>query len=548
MRRIDLVLAIELVVLVGLCVVAVMTFAPAHITSIWMHEEFSGWVAPIANRLGGGTLYTDGLHWPMPPLPAVLMHLGGHATWLTESRLFAIAQCATLLVGWATLSMALPRPAAFVATLVTMPIFFALKKALFYDALAQLWVALALFVGMVHFKCKEERITPIALGVICALALFTKQSTALGLFAGTMVVVFLERRRSALVVLAAFAIALAMLLVACSPMMSLPGFVVDVLLTGSQPKGGVLVLVRNLGAYAAQLLFSIAVLWLLATFVRAKKKELEVSIPILLASDIGSVYFMLLRCGLFLVVQSDRIVEVFQDRAVTRVAWVAFAAAVGHSLSVPQFRWAEDNNPLVLFAIAAIVMAVFWFEKRILRAAAFAFVFLLVLRGSGLGERVTLAQSCTVAWPDVDHLAGARLMPSSGGMHELVAEIRRDTKLAEEVLLLPDDPNVASWLDRPRPKLTSAIVFVDQYWDRFVDEDFRRIRERPPAVIVLGPRNTWRGFFAIWDHPGWGAERLIDRVERELLPEQYELRASIRIAMDWPDKGREDFMDVYVHR
>ncbi len=58
----------------GLGVLATQ-LVPAHWTSLWNDREFSGWVAPIANRLGGGIrLYEDGLHTPLPPLPFVLVH------------------------------------------------------------------------------------------------------------------------------------------------------------------------------------------------------------------------------------------------------------------------------------------------------------------------------------------------------------------------------------------------------------------------------------------------------------------------------------------
>src|SRR5256885_15489584 len=60
---------------------------PSHWTSIWNDTEFSGWVAPIANRLSHGPrLSADVGHSPMPALPLVLVSwlTGGHAPGITR--------------------------------------------------------------------------------------------------------------------------------------------------------------------------------------------------------------------------------------------------------------------------------------------------------------------------------------------------------------------------------------------------------------------------------------------------------------------------------
>ncbi|MBI3782444.1 MAG: hypothetical protein HY270_03485 [Deltaproteobacteria bacterium] len=111
----------------------------------------------------------------------------------------------------------------------------------------------------------------------------------------------------------------------------------------------------------------------------------------------------------------------------------------------------------------------------------------------------------------------------------------------DQVLLLPADPNVESWLARPRPALAGAIIFVDQYWDRYVDVDFARLVTAPPKVIVIGPRFIGR-FFQLGWHGQTGAARLMARVEKELLPTHYRLAAQQKIKVNI----REDFMDIYV--
>ena len=111
------------------------------------------------------------------------------------------------------------------------------------------------------------------------------------------------------------------------------------------------------------------------------------------------------------------------------------------------------------------------------------------------------------------------------------------------MLLLPDDPNVEAWFDRERPALSSAIIFADQYWDRYVDRDFAAIAANPPKLIIIGPRNYWRFFSSAW-HKDDGIIRLVDLVESKLLPEKYDLGLRQRIAY----RDGEDFMDLYVRR
>jgi hypothetical protein len=129
-------------------------------------------------------------------------------------------------------------------------------------------------------------------------------------------------------------------------------------------------------------------------------------------------------------------------------------------------------------------------------------------------------------------------------MRGLVRLVRGLTGPEDRVLILPEDPNVGAWLERPRPALTSAVTFADQYWDRYVDEDVRRLAAAPPRVIVMGPRSFAPRFARLFGHPGWGVGRLSERVARELLPRAYVLHASHEIAF----QGGTDWMDVYVRR
>ena len=117
-------------------------------------------------------------------------------------------------------------------------------------------------------------------------------------------------------------------------------------------------------------------------------------------------------------------------------------------------------------------------------------------------------------------------------MHDLVLEARLLTQDASDnqILLLPNDPNIESWFARPKPLLSSPIVFVDQYFGRYVDEDFIRLQVNPPKLIIIGPNPFWINFFHMWKEPG--AERLIDAVTGSLLPQKYVLVKELHMNLE----------------
>jgi hypothetical protein len=233
-------------------------------------------------------------------------------------------------------------------------------------------------------------------------------------------------------------------------------------------------------------------------------------------------------------------------------ALVFFGAAVFHSLSVPTFRWTYDNNPLITLALVFVLSPTLTEPGEIpprplTRTRAVFFCAAVVLMWCNFLPNFKSVVACTETWPEISQLAGARLRPESDGMRRLVKIVRSQTDpvQGDTVLLLPDDPNVEAWFDRPRPALSSAIIFADQYWDRYVDRDFATLAAHPPKVIVIGPRNFWRLFSRSWHwYKDEGALRLIDRVQNELLPANYDLRYQQPITLG----SRPDFMDVYVRR
>jgi hypothetical protein len=232
---------------------------------------------------------------------------------------------------------------------------------------------------------------------------------------------------------------------------------------------------------------------------------------------------------------------------------IFFSAAIFHNLSVRFFRWTYDNNPLLITAFFFLLGPLLANARRGTGefpgwpAATRALIYCcctLVMWCAG-DRQLKLAAACTETWPEIRQLVGARLRPEASGMRRLVQVVRSQTgpRKHDAVLLLPNDPNVEAWFERDRPALSTAIIFADQYWDRYVDGDFAKLRADPPRVIVIGPRDRWRRFGRVWK-TNRGVERLIDLVQNELLPESYGPGAPQPISIG----GATDYMDVYVRR
>src|SRR5262249_21005859 len=150
----------------------------------------------------------------------------------------------------------------------------------------------------------------------------------------------------------------------------------------------------------------------------------------------------------------------------------------------------------------------------------------------------------TVPWPEVAAYAGARMPARADGLRTLIARVRALSAPTDRVLLLPNDPDLASAFERPAPTLSSLILFVDQYWERFVDADFARLQAGPPALIVVGPMSTLNAQWQ-WNGDKRRTDRLIRQVMRDLAPVAYAPPEA------WPfmrDDGGRDVMRLYVRR
>lgn len=632
----------EIVLLVLGLAVAALWIVPRHKGGLWFNPSFTGWVAPVANQIAGGTkLYTDGAHIPLPPLSTILIALLSHgkATWLTESLLNFVCQALTVLILYFGFARRLPRPVPLLAALATAPIYFGELKSILYDSLPQVFAAASavLAVSLVTPRNSgigsapksdsekspktpardpdgiSRRWRPLVLallGLTCAAAVLSKQNTGMGVVLGVSLVLLMfplqaplmQRLRSCGTSLLITLVAFVLLCLAMTPFMDLRGFVVDVFITGSEPKGGASHLAENLNqslSWTASTLIVLGIAGLvgagmLLNFTRAEGKSealsvfgarpSDVSTPPVISAIIAALSATVLGviavvgdtesaghfrrvlttpllnaalaaslfCAVFTLI-SRRNAALGQAPSVQALAaytLVLFPTALMHGLSAKYFVWMTLTSPMVMVALATVFLfglqaiGLAFAVPGARRRYSSAFVFLVVfLMWPYFGKAYAVGRSCQESWPEIAHLRGARMPVWADDMRSLVSLVRDLTPDATEdqVLLLPADPNVEAWFERPRPALSGVIIFADQYWDRYVDEDFRRLQESPPRVIIIGPRNFWRAFQRAWNED-WGTSRLIDRVQSELIPAQYELHTSHPILYRW----KKDYLDVYL--
>jgi hypothetical protein len=597
---------VELAALGLVLLIAGIHVVPAHVATLWHDPEFVGWVVPIANRVAAGQrLYVDGGHTAMPPLPALLLlPAAGRGTWLLESAMHFLFQGATVLCIYLAFHRHLPRLVALAVVLATLLNFLSIQKAILYDPMAQFFVALTIQQLLAHLmdsegRTRKRRWRPLVCAGAATAALFlTKQSTAAGVLFGVPCALVLARGmglrariRATGVYLAAAAATTAVLLLLMLPWVSAAGFWTDVVATGAEVKGGRAALFASAKQFLATILTSSfqgplpggAILAaLVALMVIARVRSAPVRTVGQSAAPLRAHLGAALTCaGLFFAAivttvwldirYPDQALEGLVLLAIEVVVLlrclpsatpapangpfdlffaalcVAVPAALGHNLSVNYLRWVYDNNPLVpitLVVVAALLCEAAQALAPTVSRLTLGVLTLVLLQGVTAGrvlDRWNSLESCTERWVTVKHLAGARVPRAASGMGGLVKLVRRLTEAKDEVLLLPDDPNAHAWFERRRPALTSQIIFTDQYHDRFVDEDARRLVAQPPKVIVIGPRGAWRPFSRIW-HQNVGTERLIDRLQADLLPARYSKAAEVAINYH----GATDYMDVFL--
>lgn len=113
------------------------------------------------------------------------------------------------------------------------------------------------------------------------------------------------------------------------------------------------------------------------------------------------------------------------------------------------------------------------------------------------------------------------------------------------VLVLPEDLEIAGVVQRPRPPVLGAILFVDQYPKRLLAHDLDAIDRHPPDVILIHPRRLedWQGLYHTWTIDS-AAERMLGHVLGKMIPKDYVLDSTYPTIYFF-DQGQ---LDVYVRK
>jgi hypothetical protein len=209
------------------------------------------------------------------------------------------------------------------------------------------------------------------------------------------------------------------------------------------------------------------------------------------------------------------------------ISIILIFAAVGMTLSVLEFRWTFDNNPLIMSSVALGQGFAGYLAQRVrlrilITAGAAA---LFVMAGwSAARTHLTWTYAATDPSPQFPELNGAKIRPDDDPWGKAVQDVKAWTLPTETALVLPEDPHTEALFERPRPPLRSGVMFVDtlQAADQIADQ--QTLAQNPPAVIIIAPVYAWRPWSAYLRRHS-PLEQTIDWVTKTLVPARYYLAA-----------------------
>lgn len=192
----------------------------------------------------------------------------------------------------------------------------------------------------------------------------------------------------------------------------------------------------------------------------------------------------------------------------------ALVCSLLHNTSAPEFRAFYDNNPIVFVALAFLFVAL---DRARLVSVKWVAAAVCV---AGLScNKLDRAMAANHALGPEGYWAHLQVGPRARGLWDAAAVVRATVPSNETALVIPDDLALAPLLERPRPRLQGAVVFVDQYPAHVLAHDLELLRREPPGVIVLDPaeRVIWMQLYRTWSQAS-PAERVNLMVLDELLP------------------------------
>lgn len=221
------------------------------------------------------------------------------------------------------------------------------------------------------------------------------------------------------------------------------------------------------------------------------------------------------------------------------LALITLCISFAHNLSSTELRLFYDPNPIIPIAFAFLFAA---FDLAALpRAKLCVFALAVASLFSSRLDRALAAQ-----FPIGRHGNWGGLYVQEGALPIVQAAERVHALTGEQdtVLVLPEDLQIVGLIQRPRPALRGAVVFVDQYAPRLLAEDLARLERDLPKVVVVRPaeRDLWALMFAHWNSNS-AARTIVDRFLDDWLPRRY--RRDSSYATRFGD--RVGTLEVWVH-
>jgi hypothetical protein len=168
-------------------------YVPRLVNCLWSDDEFTGWVAPIAQRIAAGERIYRDFTLPIPPgsflLVAGIQQLLGRALLLDELWLSALCHLGMVLAAYAMVRpWSGPRTAVLTA-ICTAPVITSTPKEIAYDQTAQVigWASIALLSrGLCAPSSRARHRWLAAVGLVSAVTIAFKSSTGLGAVGGSL--------------------------------------------------------------------------------------------------------------------------------------------------------------------------------------------------------------------------------------------------------------------------------------------------------------------------------------------------------------------------
>ena len=208
-----------------------------------------------------------------------------------------------------------------------------------------------------------------------------------------------------------------------------------------------------------------------------------------------------------------------RGHAINAILIAALATTLLHNTSAPEFRVFYDNNPIIPFAFLFVFVAL---DRAGL--GKLKFVVIVCVLATLFGNRLDRAFVAKISVGRAGHWAGMKVNDRGRDIVLAARRVQALTAPTDTVLVLPEDVQLARLIDRPRPPIVGAIVFVDQYAAHLAPRDIATLAAEPPKVIVIHPpeMHLWAQLFRIWSGDS-GAQKVLEFTQKELLPRRYRL-------------------------